>query len=142
LVKEVVNVDVVNAINCDLSALACIQHASVTEFPATKFWHCKKFVNDITDANEQKEVIICEHNRAHRAAQENVKEILQDYYFPNMSKLANEVVLNCKTCTKGKYNRHPKKQELGITPTPSYAGEMLHIDIYSTDKKFFFNLRR
>jgi len=109
----------------------------VTEFPATKFWHCKEFVNDITDANEQKEIIICEHNRAHRAAQENVKQVLQDYYFPNMSKIANEVVVNCKTCTKGKYNRHPKKQELGITPTPSYAGEMLHIDIYSTDKRFF-----
>jgi len=43
---------------------------------------------NILDANEQKEIIICEHNRAHRAAQENVKQVLQDYYFPNMSKIA------------------------------------------------------
>jgi len=92
LVKEVVNVNVVNAIHCDLHTLACIQHALVLEFPATKFWHCKRFVNDITNANEQSENITCEHNRAHKAAQENVKQVLQDYYFPKMTKLANEVV--------------------------------------------------
>ncbi|KAH8241601.1 hypothetical protein KR038_008748, partial [Drosophila bunnanda] len=40
LVKEVVNVDVVNAIYCDLPVLARIQHALVTEFPVIKFWHC------------------------------------------------------------------------------------------------------
>jgi len=129
LVKEVVNVNVVNAIHCDLHTLACIQHALVLEFPATKFWHCKRFVNNITDAKEQSEIITCEHNRAHRAAQENVKQVLQDLYFPKMTRLANEVVINCKTCTRAKYDRHPKKQELGVTPIPSYAGEMLHIDI-------------
>jgi len=123
LVKEVVNVNVVNAIHCDLHTLACIQ----LEFPASKFWHCKRFVNDITDANEQSEIITFEHNRAHRAAQENVKQVLQDYYFPKMNKLANEVVIKCKTCTRAKYDRHPKKQELGVTPIPSYAGEMPQI---------------
>lgn len=42
-----------------------------------------------------------------------------------------------KVCTKSKYDRHPKKQELGATPIPSYAGEMLHIDIFPTDKNCF-----
>lgn len=68
------------------------------------------------------------------APQENVKQVLEDYYFPNISKLGNEVI-NCKTCTKAKYNRHPKKQKLGIALNFSYGCEMLHIDIYSTDKK-------
>jgi len=36
-----------------------------------------------------------------------------------------------------KYDRHPKKQEFGETPIPSNTGEMLPIDIFSTDKKFF-----
>lgn len=54
-----------------------------------------------------------------------------------MSKLANEDVANCKVCNKAKYDRHPKRQELGSTPIPSYVGEMLHIDIFSTDKKIF-----
>jgi len=65
LVKEVVNVNVVNAIPCDLHTLACIQHTLVLEFPATKFWHCKRFVHDMTDENEQSEIITCENNRAH-----------------------------------------------------------------------------
>ncbi|KAH8340342.1 hypothetical protein KR074_002460 [Drosophila pseudoananassae] len=95
-VKEIINANVVNAIHCDFPTLARIQHALRQEFPATKFWHCKTFVNDITNANEQLEITNTEHNRAHRAAQENAKQILRDYYFPNMSKLASEVVANCK----------------------------------------------
>jgi len=54
-----------------------------------------------------------------------------------MAKLANEIVTNCRTCAKAKYDRHPRKQELGETPVPSRVGEMLHIDIFSTDRKYF-----
>jgi len=32
---------------------------------------------------------------------------------------------------------HPRKQEIGKTPIPSFAGEMLHIDVYSTAGKYF-----
>lgn len=96
------------------------------KFPATN--------QDITDRNEQIEIISAEHNRAHRAAQENVKQVLRDYYFPKMNNLASEVVTNCKVCTKSKYDRHPQKQKLGVSPISSYAREMLHIDIFSTDK--------
>jgi len=106
------------------------------EFPATKFWHCKNFVNDITNANKQLEITSTEHNHANRAAQENAKPILRDYYFPNMSKLACEVVANCKVCNKAMYGRHPKKQQ-GSTPIPSHVGEVLNINIFSTDKKIF-----
>ena len=83
------------------------------------------------------EIFNTEHTRAHRAIPENVKHIKSDYYFPKMTKIANEVVLNCKICTKGKYDRHPRKQELGETPIPTRVGEIFHIDIFSTDKKLF-----
>ncbi|GBP98456.1 Retrovirus-related Pol polyprotein from transposon gypsy [Eumeta japonica] len=136
-VKLAVNPGVVNAIHCDLPTLACIQHELVRSFPTTKFWHCRKMVLDIFDKNEQMEIVNTEHNRAHRAAQENVKQILEDYYFPKMTKLANEIVANCRICTRAKYDRHPRVQEMGETPIPSYVGEMLHIDIFSTDKKHF-----
>jgi len=58
-----------------------------------------------------------------------VKQLLSEYYFPKITKLASEIVANC--------NRHPLKHELGETPVPSHVGEMLHIDIFSTDKKYF-----
>jgi len=66
-----------------------------------------------------------------------MKQVLRDYCFPKMSKLATEVVTNCKMCTTAMYDRHPKKQELRVTPIPSYVGKMLHIYIFSTDKNLF-----
>lgn len=54
-----------------------------------------------------------------------------------MTKLANEIVQNCMTYARAKYDRHPKKQEIWEFPIPSRTGEMLHIDIVSTDKKIF-----
>ena len=78
------------------------------------------------------------HNRAHTAAQENVKQINQDYYFPKLLKTAKVIVVNCKTCSKAKYERHPKLQTISETRIPTYSGEILHVDIYSTDKCYFF----
>jgi len=128
---------VVNAIHCDLPILAFIQHSLVEAFPSTTFRRFKNIVIDIVDKTGQREIIIAEHNRAHRAAQENVKLILRDYYFPKMNSLATEIVVNCKVCSMGKHNRHPVKQAIGGTPIPSYVGEILHVDIISTDKTFF-----
>lgn len=137
VVKPIVNPNVVNAIHCELPILARLQDELVRSFPTTKFWHCKHLVTDVLDSGERREILTAEHNRAHRAAQENIKQVMTDYYFPKMTKLAKEIVLNCKVCSKAKYDRHPKKQELGRTPIPSRAGEMLHVDIFSTDRKLF-----
>jgi len=109
LVKNVVTSNLVNAIHCELPILAHIQDKLVKLFPATKFWYCKTRVADIVRRDEQKEIMIIEHNRAHRADQENVKQVLLDYYFPKMGKIATEVVVNCRVCEKAKYDRHPKK---------------------------------
>ena len=136
-VQDTVNPNVVNAIHCTLHTLALLQDSLTRQFPGTKFWYSKLFVIDIFDPNEQREIAISEHNRAHRAAQENVKQIMQDYYFPKLLKLAKEIAANCKICSKGKYQRHPKQQCISETQIPNYPGEILHIDIYSTDKKYF-----
>jgi len=125
LLEELANTIIpngVNAFHCDLHTLAQIQDEVVRQFPATKFWHCKKRVTDIFAVEERKEILTAEHNRAHRSAQENVKQVLSEYYFPKMTKLASEIAANCKTCAKAKYDRHPKKQELGETPIPGHVG--------------------
>lgn len=56
-----------------------------------------------------------------------------------MGKLAAEVVSNCKVCLESKYQRHPVRQCLGATPLPKRPGERLHIDIFSTDGKYFLS---
>lgn len=136
-VFDVIKEDVVNAFHCELPILAFIQHRLIEAFPSTTFRYAKKMVTDVTSKDEQREIVAMEHNRAHRAAQENVKQILEDYFFPKMTHLANEVVANCKICKKAKYNRHPLKQLIGETPVPACVGEILHVDIFSTDKKYF-----
>lgn len=137
LLQEAVKADVVNAIYCDLHILALFQDELVGLFPTTKFRHTEKYVNDISDPNEQEEIIAAEHNRAHRAAQENTKQILEDYFFPKMEKKAKQFAANCRTCSKAKYSRHPQKQLIAQTPIPTYCGEILHIDIFSTGSKYF-----
>ena len=77
-----------------MPTLAFIQNKLVETFPSTKFCHSTKLVIDVYDKNEQKEIIVAEHDRAHRAVQEDVKQILEDYFFPKMTRLAKEIVAN------------------------------------------------
>jgi len=87
LLREIADIIVpngVNAIHCDLHTLAMVQDQLVQQFPATKFWYCKNQVTDIFAVAERREIITAEHNRAHRSAQENVKQVLSEYYFPKM----------------------------------------------------------
>lgn len=136
-VKNFIIDGAVNAIKCDPHVLSSIQHRLVESFPAARFWHAPKCVMDISNREEQKEILLTEHNRAHRCAQNLVKTVLRDHYFPKMGKLASEVVKNCNICLEAKYPRNPIRQKLGVTPIPSFPGEMLHIDIFSTDKQLF-----
>jgi len=110
---DVVKADVVNAIHCELQILAFIQHKLIGAFPSTTLKHCKSLVTDIPDQKEQKKIVSLKHNRSHRAAQENVKSILRDYFFPKMLRLATEVTLKCKVCSTAKYTRHPTRLTVG-----------------------------
>lgn len=108
IVKLVVLQNVVNAIQCNLPTLASFQHELVKDL---QFWHCKNFVADMFGMDDRREIITTEHNRAHRAAQENVKQVMTEYYFPEMTKMANKMALNCKMYSKAKYERHPQKKK-------------------------------
>lgn len=66
-------------------------------------------VTDITDKNKQREIVTAEHNRVHKAARKNIKQIIGEYYFPKITILAQEIVANCKICTNAMYDRYPKK---------------------------------
>lgn len=137
LLKEVINPNCVNAIHCDLPTLGQIQDKLISMFPSVKFVHTKKMVNDIFNPNDQAEILSTEHNRAHRSARENECQILTDYYFPNIRKRLKEIVSSCAICKEAKYQRHPPKPKIGKTPVPTYSGEIIHIDIYSTAGSHF-----
>lgn len=137
LIHTSINPRVVNAVHCDLHCLSQIQHFLISNYPSVKFRYTKKFVTDVFNPSDQLEILNSEHNRAHRCLRENINQILEDYYFPNMRKLLKHIIATCKTCQEAKYSRHPQKQQIAETPIPSSIGEILHVDIYSTNKLFF-----
>lgn len=92
-------------------------------------------VRDLTDRTEQEELILKEHNRAHRNVNESKIQILQTYYFPKMKARIQELIKQCRVCKEQKNDRKPNKPELRSSPIPKYPGQIIHIDIYSTDKQ-------
>lgn len=135
--KDSINPNVTNAIHCDLQTLAYIKETILRNFHSTKFIHTEKLVIDLTNKDDQMEVISTEHNRAHRSLKENFKQISTEYYFPKIREKLRTTIANCKICMENKYQRKPNKPEIGKTPVPNYPGEILHIDIFSTDKQHF-----
>lgn len=132
-----INPNSTNAIHCDLNTLGEIQNRVARSFPGVKFIHTPNLVIDLTDKNDQLEVVTNEHNRAHRNLKENLKQILSQYYFPKISELLKPIVANCKICLENKYQRKPPKQGIGATPIPKYQGEILHIDLFFNSNQYF-----
>jgi len=139
MLKKSINPNVVNCIHCDIRILGQIQNNVVAQFTAVKIVYSNKIVIDVSNPNDQIEILVSEHNRAHRNAHENSIQVLQDYFFPNIKRQLKTIVANCKTCSESKYNRRPKKVNVGQTPIPSNPGEILHIDIFSTDNQHFLS---
>lgn len=51
--------------------------------------------------------------------------------------MLKSIIKNFKICLENKYNRKPAQPLIGASPTPTLAGEILHIDIYSKSKMHF-----
>lgn len=137
MIKHVVNPSVSNGVHCELPILGQIQNHLVTAFPSVKFKFSKYFVMDVFNQSDQMEILLYEHNRAHRSLKENKNQVLRDYFFPTIQKQLREIISNCKICKEAKYSRHPLVQRIGQTPIPSRPGEILHVDIFNTDKHYF-----
>ena len=93
-----VNSRVVNAICCDLPIMAKTQNHILETFPSIKFVHTERMVIYFTNQNDQIETAHCEHIRIPRCANENFKQLLEDYFFPGMKKLFHSINKNCIIC--------------------------------------------
>lgn len=137
LLKEVINPDVVNAVYCEDEHFGQVQQVLLKNFLGVRFVKTRKVAIDITNKDDQEEILINEHNRAHRNAKENCKQITRDYFFPNIRKRLVEITKTCRICLTSKYNRKPQSHIIEETPIPSRPGQILHIDIYITGKISF-----
>lgn len=132
--KRYLNPNTINGLLTDEMTMGRVQEIYPLHFKDYRIRFTQKFVEDITGQIEQEEKILKIHRRAHRNAEENRIQLLENYYFPKMSSKIRTLVNRCVTCKENKYDRHPNKPHLNHTPIPSYPGNILHIDIFSTEK--------
>jgi len=124
----------INGIFTSEEVMGKIQNIYPTYFSSYKVRFTRKQVDDVTSELQQNELITLEHKRAHRDAKENKIQILKNYFFPQAQKKIQAIVQSCQTCKESKYDRHPPKGEIQPTPIPKYPGEIVHVDIYITEK--------
>lgn len=43
------------------------------------------------------------------------------------------VINNCVVCNENKYDRHPAKPEIKVTPIPQFPGQIVHLEIFITN---------
>ena len=60
---------------------------------------------------------------------------LKNTFFPKIKAKINGLVKQCKICIESKYDRHPIKSILRVTPLPQYPGQIVHIYVYITNKR-------
>lgn len=134
ILKRYLNPSVINGIFTCEPLMGMIQTFYPLHFKNYKVRYTQTQVEDLSDPIRQEEEILKVHKRAHRNEKENKLQLLEKYYFPKMSNRINSIIAQCKVCKEGKYDRHPNKSHLSSTPIPKYAGEIVHIDIWSTEK--------
>lgn len=133
--KRYLNPSVTNCVKTTYEVLGKLQEIFRDKFSRYKVKYSQTVVTDLLMDEEQENVIINEHNRAHRNSTENKIQILSKYYFPQMHSKIKKIVKSCKVCKENKYDRHPNKITLSETPIPQFPGQIVHVDIYLTEKK-------
>lgn len=134
LLKKYLNPSVINGIFTTEDVMGQIQTFYAAHFKNVRTRFTQVKVEDITNEEEQDELILKTHNRAHRNAHENKIQLSEKFYFPRMKKKIHFIVKQCQICKEEKYDRHPTNPEIKETPIPEFPGHTVHIDIYSTEK--------
>lgn len=111
-------------------------------WPSLKFKRCTIKLIDVINNDDVKAVIKNYHEGKtnHRGIDETEQRIKMRYYWPNLKNSIQSYINECEVCQKSKYERHPIKMEMNITPTASKPFEIIHLDTYTLDKTKFLTI--
>lgn len=129
----------INAIHTTEETFFLIKDEIKAKFPLVKFVYCPITVINITDRNAQLEIVQETHKRAHRNYKNNVLEISERHFWPEMRKDCKKYAVKCEICLTEKYERHPKKETLKPTPIPDGPGQSIHMDMFHLNKRLFIS---
>lgn len=130
----------INAIHTTEETFFRIKTAIVSKFPNTKFIFSPNKTENVTNKDDQLQIIENTHNRAHRNYKNNTLEISEKHFWPEIGKDCKKHAMKCEICLSEKYERHPKKELLKPTPIPEKPGHSLHMDIFHLSNKLFISI--
>lgn len=104
------------------------------------FVFATKLVEDVQNEERQSQLIINEHDRAHRGISEVESQLKRSFFFPKMHKLINMYTNSCKICNKHKYERKPYNIKISPRPITDKPMERVHMDIFIIDQCNFLSL--
>ena len=132
VLKSHFNPSKVNGLLTDEETMGRLQEVYKEHFSqhrTLKIRFTQVLLEDVTEEDQQWNVIRETHNRAHRCVEENKLQILSKFYFPKLAQKLRDFVVNCTTCNECKYDRRPIKFPHQATPIPDAPFKIAHIDI-------------
>lgn len=112
---------------------------SIKIFLKKKFIFSPLHTQNITNIEEQSDLINAEHQRAHRRYQENFTQLKEKYFFPKMKEKIKAHVQKCKICKKQKFDTHPIKNLMNPTPILHCVDEYIQIDIFHVGNQLYYS---
>lgn len=100
ILKRYLNPSVINYIKTEEHIMGLIYSFHFSNY---KIRFIQLQVEEITDEQEQENIILGTHNRAHRYARENKMQIIDKCYFPSMNSKISRIIKNCVVCKENIY---------------------------------------
>ena len=141
--KQYMNPRGINCIMCEESLMNILQIVYRNYFSRCKTFNVRmsqKILLDLRSPEEQNEIVARTHDRAHRGAQENHKQIIKEYYFPAMKRQIQRYVNLCGVCLENKYERNPYHITLHKPEIPNKPFEVVHLDIFISQPNLFLTI--
>lgn len=112
------------------------------KWPSLRFKKCTVKLIDVIEKKEIPTIIQNYHESKsnHRGIEETEKRIKEKYYWPNIKDAIQKFINECETCQKSKYERHPIKMQMNITPTAAKPFDIIHLDTYTVDREKFLTI--
>lgn len=129
----------INAIHTTEETFFEIKNHIREKFPTIKFIFSPTKTSNITDREQQLDIVEKTHKRAHRNYKNNILEICEENFWPEIRKDCKRFAVQCEICLTEKYERHPKKETLKPTPIPTRPGRSIHIDLFHLNNRLFIS---
>jgi len=105
-----------------------IQNVYCKYFAHSKLYRairCTVLLPDITEKNEQEQVIKEYHEKSnHRGIDETLAHLKRRVFFLHMKQAITQTINNCDSCQIQKYDRKPNKIRYSLTETPERPMEI------------------